>query len=205
MTSPRPQAVVSPMDWPAFLATFGGQPPAMFADFRAVRASQPYRAATGSSASPSATASTSDAEPASADFRRQLADLPANRRRPHLKGVVNRDAAKVLGMHGNQQIDPDRPLQELGLDSLMAIELRNQLGKTAGEQFPSTLLFDYPTVNALTGFILAQLQLDQPDPSGPTPESAPADPDDLDSLLSGIENMSGDEIAKLLEQQVKGS
>jgi hypothetical protein len=40
-----------------------------------------------------------------------------------------------------------------GLDSPGAVELRNELSKQIGIQLPGTLVFDYPTVGALTGYI----------------------------------------------------
>ena len=47
-------------------------------------------------------------------------------------------------------IEQRRPLQELGLDSLAALELRNRLGRLVGTVLPASLLFDHPTVAALT-------------------------------------------------------
>jgi hypothetical protein len=45
----------------------------------------------------------------------------------------------------------------MGLDSLMAVELRNSLALILQRSLPATTLFDHPTVDALTGFLLAQL------------------------------------------------
>lgn len=52
---------------------------------------------------------------------------------------------------------PSKPLMAAGLDSLGAVELRNSLESAFGTQLPSTLVFDYPTVAALTEFITAKL------------------------------------------------
>ena len=75
----------------------------------------------------------------------QLAALPRGNRRAVLETRVLELATKVLGLDGGQVPDVRRPLQELGLDSLMAVELRNAL-RRLGRPLPSTLLFDHPTV-----------------------------------------------------------
>src|SRR5262249_30995659 len=66
-------------------------------------------------------------------------------------------AGQVLGLGSAAAIAADRPLRELGLDSLLAIELRNLLGRSLGQPLPATLLFDYPTLRGLRDYLLQQL------------------------------------------------
>jgi acyl carrier protein len=54
------------------------------------------------------------------------------------------------------EVGADEPLMAAGRDSLGAVELRNALQEGAGVELPATLMFDYPTVDALAGFIVSQ-------------------------------------------------
>ena len=101
-------------------------------------------------------------------------------------------------------IELRRPLQELGLDSLAALELRNRLGRLVGAVLPASLLFDHPTVAALTEH-MATTYLGLPGKGRPAPSMAAqasaaiveddlarASDAELDAALGAFETMHGD-------------
>ena len=58
-----------------------------------------------------------------------------------------------MGISDATLLPPEKPLFEAGLDSLMAVEFRNVLADVFGHPFPSTLLFDYPSLQKLSAHL----------------------------------------------------
>ncbi|MCP5327332.1 MAG: SDR family NAD(P)-dependent oxidoreductase [Sinobacteraceae bacterium] len=84
-----------------------------------------------------------------ASLRERIRAAMPNRRRALLREHVRQQTVKVLGLSQADALDIHEPLRQLGLDSLMAVELRNLLGKSVGRSLSATLTFDYPTVESL--------------------------------------------------------
>ena len=76
--------------------------------------------------------------------------------------ALQEQVARVIGGTDPTQVPIDRPLMDLGLDSLMAVELRNGLSTLVGRPLPATIAFDYPSVGALAAHLLAELDLESP-------------------------------------------
>lgn len=72
--------------------------------------------------------------------------------------------------------DLDRPLHELGLDSVAAIEVRDELSRSSGHRLPATLAFEYPTPRAVVGLLVRLGSADKP--SAPPPVESRGDSSD---------------------------
>ncbi|MFI0187125.1 SDR family NAD(P)-dependent oxidoreductase [Streptomyces sp. NPDC017082] len=74
-----------------------------------------------------------------------------------LRSAVRTAAAAVLGFTSPGDVDDDRSLPELGMDSLIAVELRNRLERATGLRLAATVVFDHPTVPALVRHLRTEL------------------------------------------------
>jgi acyl carrier protein len=99
-------------------------------------------------------------------------------RRTVISSFVDEQAKRVLGLPSSSAIPARQPFNEIGLDSLMAVELRNAIGAALGRPQPATLLFDHPTSAALVDHLLGVVdELGGPDvkmAAVPTPPTAPS-------------------------------
>jgi hypothetical protein len=109
----------------------------------------------------------------------RLKAMPTARRRDALSAELAASACHVIGLDDGTTIAPTDPLREVGLDSLMAVELRNVLVRLGGQALPATLLFDYPNLDALTSHLhrIWGLDFDEISDRVAAVSSAPADND----------------------------
>ncbi|WP_345689006.1 type I polyketide synthase [Streptomyces coeruleoprunus] len=107
----------------------------------------------------------------SAALRARLADLPEQDRGREVLAVVREHVAAVLGHPTPASVAVDRGFLDLGLDSLTGIELRNRLDAVSGLRLPSTLIFDYPTPQAVAHYLAGRIV----PAASPAAEQGPAD------------------------------
>ncbi|WP_157091136.1 type I polyketide synthase, partial [Nocardiopsis listeri] len=94
---------------------------------------------------------------AAVSFADRLLPMSEAERTEFLLELVRSHAAAVLGFSGTGAVQADHPFKEIGFDSLTAVELRNRLNAATGLRLPATLVFDYPTPEALTRYLSVQL------------------------------------------------
>ncbi len=138
------------------------------------------------------------AKPTKADLLQSIAAAPPGRVRGMLLAHTRALALRVLGLNAGQAVDPRQPLQELGLDSLMAVELRNALGASLERALPTTLLFDYPTLDALTDYLLPLVGNVAAAPPAPTAAPSPAPRADA----AEVANLTEEEAEALLLEEL---
>ena len=87
----------------------------------------------------------------------QLKQIPAIDRRNHLMAHIQAEIADVLGYSSPKEIALDQPLADLGVDSLMAVELANQLEYNLGPTIPASFLFEHPTLEGLVEYLIEEM------------------------------------------------
>jgi acyl carrier protein len=74
-------------------------------------------------------------------------------RRQSIEAFVQEQAAQVLGFRRGEVPPTDIPLTNLGLDSLMAVDLKNRLQAGLGQNLSPTVVFDYPRVSDMVDML----------------------------------------------------
>ncbi len=134
------------------------------------------------------------------ELLQQLTAASAKQRRVILTTHIQQNVATVLGRDLSQTIDLQLGFFDMGMDSLMTLELKNRLQGSLGQTLPSTLLFEYPTIEALVGYLIDELlSLESSDPSDDESEGGT---DARVEVLTEIQGLSNNELEALVNEEL---
>jgi NADPH:quinone reductase-like Zn-dependent oxidoreductase/thioesterase domain-containing protein/acyl carrier protein len=136
------QVGIAPMDWGRWAAALGG-----------ARLSQRLSGLAGNGA-----AGPQSSEEQRARVREAIQRAAPSDREDILQSYVREQVARVMAISA-ATLDPERPLNEMGLDSLMAVELKNRIEGDLGLSLPTGELLKAPTAQGLARVVLRQLGL----------------------------------------------
>ncbi len=123
-------------------------------------------------------AATTDDDPG---VRGRMAGEIPSRRQDLLNDRLSQMVAEVSGLDAATPLDRDRPLHELGFDSMRAVELRERLVAELGCDVPVTVVFDHPTIERMGRYLSGLMA---PDENASTAVDSPAESDRIDELRS---------------------
>lgn len=173
MAQTAPQIGILPVDWPQFIEHFPAGSAAPFLSGLAVKI-------------PSRDQSQQLAAERQAFLRRLEQASPA-KRQELLATLIREQVIAVLNLPPAHSLDLQQGLFELGMDSLMALEVKNRLQNRLGLELPATIVFEHGTVVALAAYLAGKLYLPEP-PTLQLPD--PQEDPELDALVAEIEGLS---------------
>ncbi|MGQ4807007.1 hypothetical protein NKDENANG_00345 [Candidatus Entotheonellaceae bacterium PAL068K] len=137
-----------------------------------------------------------------ADLRIRLASAAVAERQQLLTGCIQDAIAGVLGRQ--QPLALQQGFMDLGMDSLMAVELRNRLQSILNMSLSATLLFKYATIQDLVAYLSEQFMAQESMPEAAVGLAAQEQDTDtsaggLAPSHDGIEDSIDEELQKLAQ------
>jgi len=138
----------------------------------------------------------------------ELAAKTPDERRELCRAFVSRQLGEVMHKAPGTHFNINHRLIDLGVDSLMALELRNRLARgleLASEDIPATLVFDYPTIAAVADVLLEMKNLMRStDDDEGTASTSVSEAEITESMQipTPDEDEAGDDIKRLLLEKL---
>ena len=125
---------------------------------------------------------------------------------------IRQMAARVLAIDESNLPDPRRALNELGFDSLTGVEFANRVGRSVGQHLNPALLFDYPTLEGLAGYVVrdmlkletggASSAAEAPAADAPAAEASEDEASRVETA-DQVESMSDKEMEEIVNRQLQ--
>ena len=199
LTSGAAQKTVANIDWPRFKSLFERSGLESFLE-QVVGSKEKQREIEKPEPEPTKGAS---------EILRQLAVCLPEERRALLTGFIQREVSRILGLDKSERPDARQGFTDMGMDSLMSLELKNCLAQALQCDLPVSLMFDYPTIYHLSDYLVKKLgetadfqhQLEPPDEIPSTPPSSKNTPEEETHDLESSIAREVEELEQLLAEE----
>jgi acyl carrier protein len=172
------QACVMPVKWKSFLAQYSDNHiPGFYENFIS-QSSSPIE---------------------KSDFMDQLKGLDIDAQNALLFQHVQKIVSEVMGLNANEKIGSKQRLFDAGMDSLMAITLKNRLEMDLGHSLVPTLVFDYPMITSIVQYIMTDVLSIEKDEE--VKEVTPVTYE-VKNQTAELDALSEDELASLLMEEL---
>jgi len=137
----------------------------------------------------------------SGEKRSAILDAAPADRPQLLQSYVTEQVARVLGLSPSQ-LDIQQPLTNLGLDSLMAVELKNRISADLGVNVPMVKFLQGFSVAQAATQLLEQLTADADGSTEPRPMARARENESDEDLLANIDKLSEEQVNSMLAEML---
>jgi len=128
----------------------------------------------------------------------QLEEAAPTRRHGLLSKYITAQVLDILQFESSRPLEPSQGFFQIGMDSLMAVELQSRLQAALGVPLSSTVSFDQPTIERLATYLLDDVLREKL----PRPVTAPVAVGAVESANGDVDALSEDELLTLLNQEL---
>ncbi|MCF2144947.1 type I polyketide synthase [Desmonostoc muscorum LEGE 12446] len=179
------QVTVMPVNWSKFFQQFpsGFEPPFL------------------SAIAPEVKSSNLSSENQPSQLLKDLEKTPPNKQYAVLVSFIQTEALAVLGLDPSQRLQPHIGFFEMGMDSLMALDLKNRLQAAIAQEISVSVIFEYSNIESLSRYLISEF-FSQESLETSTSESE-EDPEEMTQLLAEIQQLSEAELEALIDQGIQ--
>ncbi len=136
---------------------------------------------------------------------KKLESAPENERYELLIGFLQAEVANVLGYVGKSELpNPEQGFFDMGMDSLMAVGLKNRLQDSIGCSLPTALIFEHSNVLSLAEYIIEEiLHWKSSEPEKVKPNQMPNEHDIEAEISSNIKQLSDQNLENIINQELE--
>ncbi|MEL7409366.1 MAG: beta-ketoacyl reductase [Cyanobacteria bacterium J06558_2] len=168
ITQSSPQVGIIPINWSRFITAGYNLP--LAADFQQLKSN---------------INSSNNSDRTTSNFLTELTTTKPEQQLKYLTNFLQKEVGKVLGLPLNQLPSTSQGFFDIGMDSLMAIELKSKLETNLQTTVPATVIFEHSNIEQLANYIYSEiLNLEQPEVETKKVEEPELSPEELENAIA---------------------